>query len=147
MWTSLVVSLAGVAVATYLTVAHYDTQVRLVCSSKGLINCEQVTTSAQSVVFGIPVAVLGLGYFAVMALLNLPLVWKMGRTSIDVVRLALAISGIGFALYLIYAELVIINAICLWCSTAHVLAFILFVVVLLASTRMDWWPGGSTYRE
>lgn len=146
MWVSAVVSLAGVGVSAYLTLAHYDTHVRLVCSSKGLINCEQVTTSAQSIVFGIPVALLGLGYFAAMTALNLPVVWKLRNTPVDVVRLTLAIVGIGFALYLVYAELVIINAICLWCSTAHVLAFILFVLVLWASTRMDWWPAATSER-
>jgi len=47
-------------VSIYLTVAHYTTSVSLICSDKGLVNCEKVTTSAQSMIFGIfPVAVLG----------------------------------------------------------------------------------------
>ena len=40
----------------------------LVCSDKGLMNCEEVTTSPQSMVFGIfPVAVLGLAFYVFMA--------------------------------------------------------------------------------
>ncbi|MGH9300648.1 MAG: vitamin K epoxide reductase family protein [Acidimicrobiales bacterium] len=137
------VSLAGLAVATYLTIAHYDTHVHLACSSSGLINCEQVTTSPQSVIFGIPVAVLGLAYFTVMSVLNAPLVWRRAPARAGMVRLVLAMGGMGFVLYLVYAELVLINAICLWCTTTHVLAFGLFILVLLGSTRMQWWPGAE----
>jgi uncharacterized membrane protein len=33
-------------------------------------------------------------------------------------------------LYLVYAELFIIHAICLWCSSVHVLTFIIFCLVV-----------------
>ena len=46
----------------------------LVCSDTGAINCTKVTTSPQSVIFGIPVAVLGLAYFVPMIALCLPVV-------------------------------------------------------------------------
>ena len=48
-------------------------------------------------------------------------------------RLVGAIAGIGFVLWLIYAELILIGAICLWCTVAHVIAFALFVVVVLTT--------------
>jgi uncharacterized membrane protein len=44
-----------------------------------------------------------------------------------------AIGGIGFALWLVYAELVLIGAICLWCTVAHVMAFGLFVVSVITA--------------
>jgi uncharacterized membrane protein len=71
-----VVSLAGVGVSTYLTLAHYTSVVKLVCSATGAINCEAVTTSPQSVLLGIPVAVLGVVWFVGMLAVNLPAAWR-----------------------------------------------------------------------
>ncbi|MBT8193429.1 MAG: hypothetical protein KJP22_08515, partial [Acidimicrobiia bacterium] len=46
-------------------------------------------------------------------------------------RLVAVIGGMAFVLWLIYAELIIVGAICLWCTVVHVLAFGLFVVVVM----------------
>lgn len=42
----------------------------------------------------------------------------------------------GFALWLVYAELFLIGAICLWCTAAHLLAFGLFVIVVLTAPEL-----------
>ena len=55
--------LLGVAVASYLTYSHYSASTLAACPDTGLINCQKVTSSAQSKILGIPVAVLGLAYF------------------------------------------------------------------------------------
>ena len=55
---ALALSLVALAAATYLTVAHYTSPKVLACSASGRVNCEAVTTSAQSTFLGIPVAVL-----------------------------------------------------------------------------------------
>jgi uncharacterized membrane protein len=47
----------------------------------------------------------------------------------------MAVVGICFALYLISAELLIINAICIWCTSVHVLTFTLFVLVGYGTSR------------
>ena len=36
-------------------------------------------------------------------------------------------------IYLLIAELFIIKAICLWCSSVHLITFILFVIIVTAS--------------
>ncbi|HZD80747.1 MAG TPA: vitamin K epoxide reductase family protein [Actinomycetota bacterium] len=133
---SLVIDAGGLAVSAYLTIAHFTRPSLLACSTGGTINCEAVTTSAQSTFLGIPVAVLGLAWFAAMTLLCLPAAWRSASRSLHLLRLAGSIVGIGFALWLVYAELVIIRAICLWCSAAHVFAFALFVVVAAASPAL-----------
>ena len=61
--TTWALALAGLGVSTYLTITHYDSSVPLACSDKGVINCALVTSSAESMVFGVlPVAVLGLAF-------------------------------------------------------------------------------------
>ncbi len=41
----------------------------------------------------------------------------------------------AFVLWLVYAELFVIDAICLWCTVVHVVAFALFVIVVLVRVR------------
>jgi len=129
-------------VSIYLTIAHYDTKVALICSDKGLVNCEEVTTSPTSMVFGVlPVAVLGLAFYVFMTIIN-SLGWRLQaaplrrgwqgtvQSAIPWVRLGSLIVGMIFVLYLIYAELIDIGAICLWCTSIHVMTFLLFSLVV-----------------
>ncbi len=134
--TSLSLAIAGAAVATYLTIAHYTTPEVLACSSSGTVNCEKVTSSAQSTFLGIPVAVLGLVWFVGMAAVCLPAAWRTDSRLIHWARLLGAVAGVGFALWLVYAELILIGAICLWCTVAHLCAFGLFVVVILTTPAL-----------
>jgi uncharacterized membrane protein len=126
----LVCCVAGLGVSIYLTLTHYTKVVSLVCSNNGAINCEKVTTSPQSMVFGIPVAVLGLVFFVSMFVLVLPRIYERQELIIARLRLASSVVGIGFVLYLLYCELFIIHAICLWCSSVHILTFIIFCLVV-----------------
>lgn len=124
------ITIAGTAVATYLTIAHFTSPKVLACSSTGVVNCERVTTSAQSEVFGISVALLGLAWFLAMCGLFSPWAWRSAIPWIRIARLVAVSAGMAFVLWLVYAELFVIRAICLWCTVVHVLAFALFVIVV-----------------
>jgi uncharacterized membrane protein len=129
---TLFLSLFGLGVSIYLTITHFD-KMALVCSDNGAINCAKVTSSPQSVIIGIPVAMLGLAFFVPMILLCLPAAWRSADRRIHLARLLLSITGVGMIVYLIIAELFIIKAICLWCSSVHLITFILFVIIVTAS--------------
>ncbi|MGO9029896.1 MAG: vitamin K epoxide reductase family protein [Acidimicrobiales bacterium] len=131
--TTLALSVFGLGVATYLTITHFDTHVALVCSDNGAINCEKVTTSPQSEIFGIPVAVLGLAFFVPMIVLCLPAAWRTANRWVHIARLVLSLTGVGMIIYLISAELFVIKAICLWCSGVHVITFVLFVIIVTSA--------------
>jgi uncharacterized membrane protein len=134
-WTSLVLSLAGLGMSIYMTIAHYTSTNILVCSNKGYIDCARVTTSPESMVFNVfPVAVLGLAFYVFMTAINTPWAWNSGIAAIWWARLAGIITGIGFVLYLIYAEVIQIGNLCLDCTTVHVITFLLFVVLIFAAT-------------
>jgi uncharacterized membrane protein len=131
---TFVLSLYGFGASIYLTIAHYDTGISLACSDKGLVNCQAVTTSSQSMVFGIfPVAVLGLAFYVFMVAVNSPWGWRLQLPAVRWARLGSVVVGMGFVLYLIYAELIQINAICLWCTSVHVTTFLIFVLVVFHS--------------
>jgi uncharacterized membrane protein len=141
VWT-FALSLLGLAIATYLTIAHFDSSVELVCRRGGPINCEEVTQSAQSHFLGIPVAVLGLGQYVVMSVLNSPWVWRRKERWIHLARFALAAVGFCFVLWLIYAEVVLIQAICLWCTAVHVITFaILIILTRVEPVQLGWAEG------
>ena len=131
--TTLILSLAGLGVSIYLTITHYSTSVTLACPDTGTINCEKVTTSPESLVFGIPVAVLGLAFFVFMVAVNNPLAWRSPLRAIHLARVFSVIAGIGFVIYLIYVELFGVNAICLWCTSVHIITFALFVLILFSA--------------
>lgn len=138
--TTWILSLFALGVSIYLTITHYDTSVTLACSDKGVINCAKVTTSAQSMVFGIfPVAVLGLAFYLFMAAINSPLGWRLDRREVKWLRLGSVIVGMGFVLYLIYAEVIQIGNICLWCTSVHVATFFIFALLVYEATSWTSW--------
>ena len=97
------------------------------------MNCTKVTTSPQSYVFGIPVAVLGLAFYLVAVGMMSPWAWRAARREVYLVRLASMVAGIGFVLYLLYAELFIIGSICLYCTSVHAITFVLFGLTVFAA--------------
>jgi uncharacterized membrane protein len=130
-WTTLVVSIVGLGVAAYLTYEHFTAGTTLACPNTGVVNCAKVTGSEYSKVFGIPVALLGLGFFAGMTVLSLPPTWRTSSPWPSRLRLAGVLVGVVFVCYLIWAELFQINAICLWCTVVHGLTLVLFALVLV----------------
>ncbi len=141
--TTFVLALAGLGVSIYLTIAHFTESTLAGCSESGLVNCTKVTTSSQSYVFGIPVAVLGLAFFLFAAAIMSPWAWRAGRREIHLLRMASLVVGIGFVLYLIYAELFIIGSICLYCTSVHAITFVLFVLTMIAAAAWGFKPGAA----
>jgi uncharacterized membrane protein len=132
-WTTWALSLAGLGVSIYLTIAHFNESVSLICPATSTINCEKVTTSPESYVFGIPVAVLGLAFYLFMAAVNSPWVWRIAWPPLWWARIGSVVVGILFVLYLIYCELFKIGAICLWCTSVHVITFCLFGLIVFSA--------------
>ena len=130
-WSTLALSIAGLAVASYLTYEHFTAATTLACPDTGVVNCVKVTTSEYSRVLGIPVALLGLGFFVGMTFLSLPPLWRASSPWPARLRLAAVVVGVIFVCYLIWAELFRINAICLWCTVVHALTLLLFTLTLL----------------
>ena len=129
--TTFGLSLAGLAVAIYLTIAEYTAASILACPANGTVNCERVLSSSSSKILGIPVSVLGLVFFVGMAALTWPPAWRAADRRIARLRLWASVAGIAFVLYLVYEELFAIGAICLWCTAVHLITFALFVIILL----------------
>lgn len=130
--SSVGVCVAGLVAAGYLTWEHFTGAATFVCPASGAINCVKVTTSSYSYFFGVPVAPLGLLFFAAATLMCLPAAWRSPRPFVRTLRSATVTAGVLMVLYLIWAELFRINAICLWCTAVHILTIALFTIVVVA---------------
>ena len=121
----LVLAVAGLGVAIYLTVIHYA-GINPACTAGQ--SCVKVQTSQWSKLAGVPVALLGLiGYIGILATLLAP-----DREETRLATLGLTLVGFGFSAYLTYRELFSIHAICEWCASS---AVIMTVLLVLAITR------------
>jgi len=131
--SSLILAVAGLAVSAYLTVEHYSSSTTLACPETGVVNCVKVTTSSYSTLAGMPVALLGLLFFAAMTLLCTPAAWRAPNPWVGRARLGGSVAGVVMVACLVWAELFRIDAICLWCTVVHALTVALFAVLALAA--------------
>jgi uncharacterized membrane protein len=122
-----IVALVGVAVAGYLTYVHYR-PAALICTAGG--GCETVQESSYAELIGIPVALLGLlGYVAVLVLVA----WdsELART----LAAAVALTAVGFVVYLITLQAFVIDAWCVWCLVNDLVIVPLLAVLTVWRVR------------
>jgi uncharacterized membrane protein len=133
--TTFVLALIGLGISIYETVAHFTGNSLAGCSrGGGAVNCTAVITSPQSMVFGvIPVAILGLAFYAFAVLVMSPWAWRLRRREVGLLRLGSLVVGVGFVLYLIYAEVYQIRHICEYCTGVHAVTFLLFCFTVVAA--------------
>ena len=92
------------------------------CPNTGIINCVKVTTSALSEIMGVPIAVLGLVWFALMGMLAvlgvndaMTNIWSMIGAA------AVVYSTTGMWL---------VKAICIWCTAMDIMIVIVLALVV-----------------
>lgn len=117
---------AGAGIAGYLVVERYSGGV-ISCTTGG---CETVQSSSYSELVGIPVAVLGL----VAYLTILMLVFLRGEAA-HAALLSVALAGVAFSGYLLWAQAVPIGAFCDWCLASDAVMTGIALVSLLRLWR------------
>lgn len=123
-----VLAVAGIGIATYLTVVHYQGD-DPVCLAGGH-GCATVQKSDYAEMAGIPVPVIGLfGYLTLI--LAAALRGDPGR----LLGLFAGGIGFGFSIYLTYLELFVIDAICQWCVGSAIVMTLAFIVALIRALR------------
>lgn len=133
---SFVLAIGGLAISAYETYAHFNGSHLAGCPTggNGTFNCTAVITSPQSMVFGvIPVAILGLLFYVAAVPLFSPWAWRIQRREVHLLRLWSVIVGVGFVMYLIYAELYQIGDICEYCTGVHIVTFLLFCITVFSA--------------
>ena len=121
----------GLAIASYLSIVELSGGVP-VCGP--LHGCEDVARSEYSRIGGVPVAVFGV----VLSLLLLSLAIAWWRTNLYALLLAhygLSLAGVLFEVYFLYLQLVVIRAVCVWCTTYGLSLLARFAIALAVWIR------------
>jgi uncharacterized membrane protein len=131
----LVLALIGAGIAIYLTAVHYQ-GAPLVCSNTGLIDCSRVLSSPYSVVPGtsIPISIPGLAWCIVAAILAGASIWQPELRMPRLAMLGWTLVGLLTVFYLVYAEIVLLHTICIWCTSLHA---IILVMLLISVTQLQ----------
>lgn len=106
------------------------------CIEGDLFNCDAVTNSIYSTIAGIPVAYLGFAlHVAVFLVLligpRLPVLREYGT----LVAFGLTLFGFAFHGYLTFASVAWIQALCIWCLSAHTLTTLSLVLTSVRTYR------------
>ena len=134
LWTIAVLAIAGAAVSSVSLYHHYDTSPSSFCDFGANFNCDMVNRSIYSVVFGIPVALIGIfGYGVLLVLATL----YRAKTEVSRMLLVASLAGLGFALYLTYVEAFVLAVWCILClSSLALIAAITVLSSVLVAQRM-----------
>ncbi len=116
----LLFAFAGLADSAYLA-QHETSGTPLICTIENLTGCNIVAQSPYSEVFGVPLAVYGILFYAIvfaLAALELALFDRFLRRALQ----CLAVFGVLISLYSVALQIFIIQALCVYCLGSALLA-------------------------
>lgn len=141
VWLLRAIASIGILIMGYLIKLHYaGSGAGAVCELGEGFSCEAVNTSIYSEVLGVPVAFLGLAYFAFILFLSLrklsPGVWK--------IIFLTTLFSLTPSLYLTGTEIFLIKSICLFCEVSKVLMLVVLGVSFKVLKDEDRLPDKAT---
>lgn len=125
-----IIALIGFAIMIYLTVIHF-TQARSFCDLSETVSCDVVTTSLYSEVFGIPVSILGILFFAWALFWVL---WSKNKNDFQPLTFATLFVLLP-SLYLTLTEILFIKSFCVLCETSKVLMVLILILAIVGQKK------------
>lgn len=136
----MVLAMAGLAVAGVLTLRELHlAEIGRVCGPGG--GCDRVLASRYAHVAGVPVALLGVGYYAVTLVVwavAMALATGKGRRAVSMAALAWAVVGTLASVVFMVLQVAVIRALCPLCTTSAAVCLVAFVLALWLARRRDW---------
>jgi uncharacterized membrane protein len=124
----ILIAAVGLVVAAYLAITKLAGEAPVCGPLRG---CETVASSAYSELFGIPVAVFGVGFSIVLLALAISW-WRTGDRRALLGAYGLGLLGCLVVAGLTYLELFVIHAICAYCVAYAVTVVAGFIAAALA---------------
>ncbi len=117
----LIFGIVGLGDASYLTIQHYA-GTSLVCSVFN--GCDRVTSSVYATWGSIPVALVGIVYYAGILVTAALAFWKSKKYLL----FTMGITTLGFlgSLWFVYLQFFVLNALCTYCLLSALITFVLF---------------------
>ena len=127
-----IVAVGGVAISSVSLYEHFATSTTSFCNFSDAFNCDLVNRSAYSTVLGVPVALIGVvGYMLLAALATV----YRNLSQTPVLLLIASVIGLGFALHLAYVEKFVLGVWCILCLTSLGLICVEVVLSTIATLR------------
>lgn len=126
-----VLDVIGLAIATYLSVVELGGGVPACGPIKG---CEEVALSEYSRIAGVPVAVYGVGLSIILLTLAIAW-WRTNLYGLLLAHYGLSLAGVLFEAYFMYLQVVVIKAVCVWCTTYGLSLILRFVIAFAVWLR------------
>lgn len=120
-------SLLGFAVSAFL-LYEYSLSGPMFCPTG--VGCDIVRASPYSNFFGIPIPILGIGFYITMAALSVVHSHDLPTKLIKKLQLFVAFLGVGFGVYLTYLEAFVIGVFCFWCVVSFIISFVILLLIL-----------------
>ncbi len=137
-WAAAALSLAGLALATYLGVEHVAGGAPA-CGVAG--GCADVTSSEYAVLLGVPVAFIGVAGYGAMLLGTLAyLGLDSPPNGLSYGLLAMAVAGEGLTGYFVYTQAFRIHAYCAYCLASAAVMTAVLVTTAYATLRARYEP-------
>ncbi len=127
----VVLALIATAALTYLAIEKLTNSNPVCFIVQG---CDQVQASRYSSFMGIPVSLFGLGD-VLLVLVAVVAWWRTGDGRLLYVPYGLGLIGVFVIAWLVYLELFVIHAVCIWCTTAGVSLILGWLVSIVAVRR------------
>src|SRR3990167_10850278 len=120
-------SIIGFGIMAYLTYIHYA-NTKSFCDISETVSCDVVTTSIYSEIFGLPISILGLGYFGLTFLLAIFHRKKAFYQLVFLITLFVLIPSYYFTAL----EAFVIKAFCILCETSKLLMLAILITSFVA---------------
>jgi vitamin-K-epoxide reductase (warfarin-sensitive) len=120
-WLLIVLAVVGIVASSLALREHYRTDISP-CSINERWDCGIVNHSPYAMLFGIPVAVIGITGYLLLGVLAFMRAYR--------VMLVAAMGGLGFALHLARIESVILGVWCIYCAISLGVISLLSLLVL-----------------
>ena len=130
---SVVLVVLGLLVSIYMTIYKLTNNDKMCIGNGG---CSVVNNSKYSEIYGIPVALVGVGgYLAILALLLLENRNDHMRANATLYIFGVALIGFLFTLSLIYVEIALLKALCPFCVTSQTVMTLIFILSVIRLVR------------
>jgi len=132
----IIIGLLGLADSGYLTYSHYA-QTVLPCPTVQSVNtCQVVATSVYSNILGVPLALIGLGFYAIIIAIGLVALKEKYQFALNFIPPLSALAWL-FSVRLTYLQFFVIDSICYYCIFSAILSTILLIMGVMMIQKIN----------
>jgi len=133
----IIIGLMGLIDSGYLVYKHYTNQI-LPCPTVQLVNtCQVVATSAYANILGVPIALIGLGFYLAIIIIGLAGLKEKYQFAFNFIPPLSALAWL-FSARLTYLQFFVIHSICYYCIFSALLAtFLLIIGVIIIQKTIN----------